>query len=461
MTNEGPAKVIIPKQHAVFFIRQSDLELANQLLGDEDINCDIKPLSLKHFDGELVAGCYCVSTHHLYLVKKCLSHHIRLYEDDIRHCDRYLMERFVKGGVWVTGHIEQREGYFEIIDAKLKQNPDYKPLLSMLSLDIECDAHGVLFSIGLANEQFNTVIMIGPPQDCTQNIIWVNDEIELLRVLMRQINVIDPDVIIGWNVIEFDFVVLAERAEALGISLCLGRDNQPLDVYKGNYVRVSVSGRVVIDGIDTMKNATYRYPSFSLANVASEILDEKKLIEQDNKLSEIIRQFHEDKLALAAYNLKDCLLVLSIFKKLDLLNFAIVRTQITGLELEKMGGSVAAFTNLYLPLLHRSGYIAPNLGEHNLSFESPGGYVMESKPGLYKNVLVLDFKSLYPSIIRTFCIDPLGLIKGVEKSAESIEGFNGGYFSFTEHHLPLLVKQLAAKRQNAKVQGDAMLSQAI
>jgi DNA polymerase-2 len=96
-----------------------------------------------------------------------------------------------------------------------------------------------------------------------------------------------------------------------------------------------------------------------------------------------------------------------------------------------------------------------------VSFESPGGYVMESKPGLYKNVLVLDFKSLYPSIIRTFFIDPLGLIKGLENQESALEGFNGGYFSKTAHHLPKLVEQLSEKRQNAKEQGDAMLSQAI
>ena len=461
MTPQGPAKVIIPDQQSVFFIRQSDLAQAKSLINEHGLQCDIKLLSLKHFDGEPVAACYFSSNQHLFQVKQRFSKHMRLYEDDIRHCDRYLMERFIKGGVWVNGKVKQRSGYIEITDAKLKENPNYKPNLSMLSLDIECDGQGVLFSVGLVSEHYKGVIMIGAPQQAEQSIIWVEDEIELLQVLMQQVKAIDPDVIVGWNVIEFDFVVLAERAEALGIDLCLGRDNAAIDIYKGNYVRVLISGRVVIDGIDTMKNATYHFPSFSLANVASEILGEQKLIQQDNRLSEIIRQFNEDKPALAAYNLQDCMLVLSIFEKLNLLEFAIVRTQMTGLELEKMGGSVAAFINLYLPLLHRSGYIAPNLAEHGLSFESPGGYVMESKPGLYKNVLVLDFKSLYPSIIRTFFIDPLGLIKGLESQDNALEGFNGGYFSKTTHHLPKLVEQLAEKRQNAKEQGDAMLSQAI
>jgi len=114
-----------------------------------------------------------------------------------------------------------------------------------------------------------------------------------------------------------------------------------------------------------------------------------------------------------------------------------------------------------LPLLHRSGYVAPNMGDHGLTFESPGGYVMESVPGLYKNVIVLDFKSLYPSIMQTFYIDPLGLIEGIENPENSIEGFNNALFSREQHHLPALIKSLALQRQRAKDNHDLMLSQAI
>ena len=122
---------------------------------------------------------------------------------------------------------------------------------------------------------------------------------------------------------------------------------------------------------------------------------------------------------------------------------------------------MAAFVNMYLPLLHRSGYVAPNMGDHGLTFESPGGYVMESVPGLYKNVIVLDFKSLYPSIMQTFYIDPLGLIEGIENPENSIEGFNNALFSREQHHLPALIKSLALQRQRAKDNHDLMLSQAI
>jgi DNA polymerase-2 len=94
---------------------------------------------------------------------------------------------------------------------------------------------------------------------------------------------------------------------------------------------------------------------------------------------------------------------------------------------------------------------------------------MDSIPGLYTNVLVLDFKSLYPSIIRTFKIDPMGMIKALEHeqpeelTADShyIEGYMGGRFSKTEHFLPAMIADLWAARDEAKRVKDPALSQEI
>jgi DNA polymerase-2 len=125
-----------------------------------------------------------------------------------------------------------------------------------------------------------------------------------------------------------------------------------------------------------------------------------------------------------------------------------------------VGGSVAAFINLYLPKLHRAGYIAPNRPEDG-GLASPGGYVMSSKPGLYKHVLVLDFKSLYPSIMRTFKIDPLGLVEGLLSPEQAIEGYRGAKFSRDKHFLPDIITSLWQQRDEAKKNQDAARSQAI
>ncbi len=465
LSKQGPVKLISTPQKAVFFINESQLDAANSVFSEQGIFCEIKPVALKSFMQEQVVSCYFSSLKHYYnAVKRLKAQHIKVYEDDIRPIDRFLMERFIKGSVWAQGRQIKSQPYPVLMDTKFKKNSDFTPQFSCLSLDIECNSEGVLFSIGLVGANIDTVLMIGQPQDTSElafNLHWCVDEIDLLNQLCIHIETVDPDVIIGWNVIEFDFSVLHARAEALGVELPLGRNKEKMQLRQGNFTRITIPGRVVVDGIDTLKNATYHYDSFSLANVASIELGEEKLISTDNRLEEIIRQFNEDKLSLANYNRQDCILVLRIFEKLKLLDFAVVRSQLTGLELERMGGSVAAFTNLYLPLLHRSGYVAPNLGDHGLSFDSPGGYVMSSQPGLYKNILVLDYKSLYPSIMRTFCIDPLGLIEGLKKPESAIEGFNEALFSRTEHHLPELIRELAATRQIAKDKNQPMLSQAI
>ncbi|MBC8862880.1 hypothetical protein IAI12_31730, partial [Escherichia coli] len=71
----------------------------------------------------------------------------------------------------------------------------------------------------------------------------------------------------------------------------------------------------------------------------------------------------------------------------------------------------------------------------------PGGFVMDSRPGLYDSVLVFDYKSLYPSIIRTFLIDPIGLIEWHAQPGDdvSVPGFLGARFSRTAHCLPGIV----------------------
>lgn len=143
-------------------------------------------------------------------------------------------------------------------------------------------------------------------------------------------------------------------------------------------------------------------------------------------MAEIDRRFQQDKVALAQYNLKDCELVTRIFRHTDIMPFLLERAAVNGLQADRHGASVAAFCHLYFPRMHRAGYVAPNLGEIPPQ-ASPGGYVMDSRPGLYDSVLVLDFKSLYPSIIRTFLIDPVGLVEGQLHSDEqhAVEGFLG------------------------------------
>ncbi|MBL4900541.1 MAG: DNA polymerase II, partial [Colwellia sp.] len=335
-------------------------------------------------------------------------------------------------------------------------------------------------STNTAKNELKRVLMIGERQaDADSYIVWLKDEKQLLIELIKQVSLIDADIFIGWNVINFDFRLLQKRMDLYGINFAIGRDGSAPRWRKNSNntekIFIEIAGRVVLDGIDLLKTATYSFPSFSLDNVANTLLGIGKKIDStanttpESRVAEITHNFNYDKAALAAYNLEDCRLVWLIFEKTQLLEFAQLRAQLTGLAIDRIGGSVAAFTNLYLPKLHRSGYVAPNMGDGESDLISPGGYVMDSIPGLYENILVLDFKSLYPSIIRSFKIDPMGLIEGmIEKSVAAtqvndkyIPGFDGACFSRDKHFLPDIITSLWLERDKAKLQNNAALSQAI
>ena len=482
-TPTGPVKLCLSDQRPVFFIEQEKIQRAEKLLKSSNKYYSLKPLKLYTFSQQDIAGLYFNNVRDFYDAREILKQAgVDVYEDNIRLEDRYLMERFVYGSVEFIGQEsaltqQVKNAYIEYHNIKIKPG-DYIPTFNTVSLDIECSENGELYSIGFYSEEnlkgdplnFKKVIMIQPDKLSDREIAadyieWVNDEVGLLQALEQTIQSLDPDIIIGWNVINFDFRLLVKRAALHHLSLRLGRDKTPVhwrdSRTETNQGFISIAGRVVIDGIAALKAEAYSFPSFSLEAIGQHFLGRGKATDDvDNRLQAINHDFKTNKVKLAEYNLQDCVLVWDIFQKLKLLDYLVFRSQLTGLELDRAGGSVAAFTNLYLPKLHRQGYISPNLPEGG-GLASPGGYVMDSKPGLYKNVLVLDFKSLYPSIIRTFKIDPLGLIEGNKDSGKAIKGFRGGYFSRDKHLLPDIITELWAKRDQAKKSHDQARSQAI
>ncbi len=464
---QGPLQVSIHRQQALFFIRQADAGRAAELLGSIRA-VSIKPLELKTFKQEPVSAVYFNSQQQLYRARDKLAHGaVACFEADIRPSERFLCERFITASIDVDADYSS-----DTLHNVRLQAGDYIPRLEVMSLDIESDYEtDVLFSIAFVSSQVNRVIMIGEADD-TDTIEYVTDEKALLQRWIEWVKDVDPDIFIGWNVVNFDFRLLQQRSRALGLPLAIGRaDSLPIwrqSQMDSNQHFVLIPGRVVLDGIDTLRAATYNFASFALESVAQELLGRGKLIHDSShsdplyKAKEIRRQFHQEKAILAAYNLEDCQLVWDIFEHSNLIDFSIERARLTGLEMDRAGGSVAAFDNLYLPRLHRKAYIAPNIGDYSGELSAPGGYVMDSKPGLQGSVLVLDYKSLYPSIIRTFRVDPYARIAAKTADADQqIPGYDGASFHKTEHILPQIIENLWAARDHAKRDGNAALSQAI
>ncbi|MFQ6347753.1 DNA polymerase II [Pseudomonas sp. R11F] len=465
-TDHGPRCIRLPVQTSVMFIPQAHRKPLDWLLkGERDI--ELRPLQLCDFHHRPVLGLYTRQHRQLMdLEKRLRAAGVDVYEGDVRPPERYMMERFITAPVWFGG---TPDAMGVLGDAQMKPAPDYRPPLKLVSLDIETTAQGDLYSIALEGCGERQVYMLGPPNK-TAAVDFKLDYCETRAQLLERLNLWlathDPDAIIGWNLVQFDLRVLHEHAQRLNVPLLLGRGGETMtwrEHGSRNHYFAAAAGRLIIDGIEALRSATWSFESFSLENVAQTLLGEGKDISTPyQRMDEINRMFAEDKPALARYNLKDCELVTRIFAKTDLLKFLLERASVTGLPADRSGGSVAAFTHLYMPLMHRQGFVAPNLGDKPPQ-ASPGGFVMDSRPGLYESVLVLDYKSLYPSIIRSFLIDPVGLIEGLKhpEDSASVEGFRGARFSRTRHCLPSIVARVSEGREVAKREHNAPLSQAL
>lgn len=449
----GPLRLVFTRQEAVMFVERQVPSSAGRR----------RELEMTSLRGKPVDALYFPRQRDLYRQRDEIRAAMnRTFEGDVKAHDRFLMERFITGGLTIRGEAEERNGYLEFVSPRIKAS-EFSPTLSVLAFDIETDGfEGDLFSLSSAGAGGDRVWMQGEGPS-VDYLMYVPDEKALLQAFIAHVRDVDPDVLTGWNVVDFDLTTLERKCSEHNIPFSIGRDSERAKVLQPRIAQqpaiARVSGRVVLDGIATLRAATFSFESFRLQDVAEALLSRGKKIDHSaDPVAEIRRLFAEDKAALAAYNLEDSRLVLDIFESADLLGFALERQALTGLPMGRQGGSVAAFDNLYLPRLHRHGHVAPDVGDSHDVVTSPGGYVLDSKPGLYDNVLVLDFKSLYPSIIRTFAIDPMGLaFPGIEP----VPGFEGGSFARERHLLPEIIGGLWAARDEAKKRGDAARSRAI
>ncbi len=463
-SEEGPFFIRITDNQPVLFIPSrteiTGLDMAYR-----------RPLKLSTAGGDAVDGLYFNSLHQFYAAREKLHDlGIRLYESDVYPADRYLMERFITGGICWEGRGRKNLNGTLYIDPAISPCPDSaKPVLRLLSLDIETARNGEIYSIALHGTGYNTVcdefkkVLIHSDHiGSSGEIQYCPGEKETLRAFQSWLRKWDPDILIGWHVIGFDLKVLEQRFRHYEEPFLPGREESPLRIKenRAGFFSAECRGRQIIDGLQTMRQNFYKFENFKLETVARELLGRGKDIEEDGeaKIEEIERRYREDPDALARYNLEDCILVSDIFRKTDLMGLILARKNMTGLPLDQVNRTVAAFDFFYLPRFHRHGLVAPDTADIQPGEAAAGGYVFSEEPGLYESVIVLDFKSLYPSVIRTFHIDPLALIR---RGDESITTPTGHSFSRTQTILPDFLAENMELRKKAKAEGNTPLSQAI
>ena len=209
-----------------------------------------------------------------------------------------------------------------------------------------------------------------------------------------------------------------------------------------------------------------RYASYRLEDVARATLKRGKLLQFESgsvKMRQLENLHSRNPVAFARYCLYDAILVVDIIKATGLLDLTIQRCCLTGVPMANAWGSIASFDSMYLKELHCRGIVAPTTGVDRPPVRgSEGGGIIAPQSGLYYNVLVFDFKSLYPSLIISFNIDPLTLrdppsrIGGDPKCW--ISAPNELYFDRSPAILPQLLRRFFEERAAAAKRKDSIAS---
>ena len=392
------------------------------------------------------------------------------FEADVRFAMRYLIERGIKGSCEIEGPATAGSGTTRVFDNPVLRPADVKIEPRVLSFDIETDGKGErLLAISLYAPEIDEVLIVdGTDRLMPERATRCIDEREALDAFCSRVGSFDPDVLTGWNVIDFDLTVLEKIAARLRHPLQLGRDTGAMRLRKAEGYfgsgQASIPGRLVLDGIDLLRGAFVRMDDYSLDAVARKVLGEGKAVSGDvrDRIGEITHNYKHDLPAFAQYARTDARLAFDIPRKLNLIQLAFARSQLTGMTPDRVAASIASFDFLYLTELERLRIVAPTVrsSDSRVNAAQQGGHVLEPRTGLHTNVWVFDFKSLYPSIIRTFNIDPLSYVAVPGHDDDLIE-VPGGAFRRTPAILPRMLDELFPRREAAKKAGDDVASGAI
>jgi DNA polymerase-2 len=454
------------RQQPHFYIRANDIERARAagVTG-------AKPVAKRAFDGALACRVDVQVPGDVPALRDRLhAAHIDTFEADVRFAVRYLIDRGIKAGCSIEGDARAGQDVTWIFDNPTLHPADVNVEPRILSFDIETDAKAErLLAISVYGPDVDEVFIVDDKgREMPERATRCETEFAALSAFCACVRTCDPDVLTGWNIVDFDLAVLARIAARVQHPFELGRDASPMRLRKAEGYfgsgQASIPGRLVLDGLDLLRGAFVKMDEYSLDAVAREVLGEGKAVQGDvrDRLAEILHNYGNDLPAFAVYARTDARLPYDILHKLNLVPLAFARSRLTGMTPDRVAASIASFDFLYLSELAPLGIVAPSVrsDDSRVHVAQHGGHVLEPVAGLHGNVWVFDFKSLYPSVIRTFNIDPLSYVAAPSPDADLIET-PGGSFRREPAILPRMLDELFPRREAARQAGDEVAAHAI
>ncbi len=361
---------------------------------------------------------------------------------DIPFHHRFIYDYNLGSSVSIDGELLENEEKNYTTDIVIKINKietvePFNPELKILSFDIENSiSTREIFVIGYSI-YFNNKINQGEIS---------GDEKSILLNFNKLIQEEDPDIITGYNIDGYDLPLLEERMRRYKINFNISRDYLPPRRIMDQFWRLH--GRVIDDAWWAVKKVLHPKHE-SLNFVSNLLLNEGK--ENVNRL-DIENEWKNRRDDVIKYCIKDSYLALMIYLKIRILDRNLYLSTVSMLPLDDVtnGGTSTYVDSILIRRADLENIGVPMSSRRSGNETYEGGYVHTMEPGLYDMIVVLDFKSMYPSMIIKYNICFTTLSKN-----GTIEAPNGAKFlspDVKKGIIPDILEKLMKDRDKVKKQ---------
>jgi len=425
---------------------------------------DIQPVRVRVGGNEKeLQKIVCSDPREVPVLSEILGRFGRIYENGIKFGRRYIMDKGLRPMNEVEIEYEGRNV------KSIKDAGESKTPLNTMAFDIE-----VYNPQGVPREDKDEVIIISYSdgkesgaitwKDCGNlpNTEIVTNEREALTRFCELVDQKGVEVLVGYNSSMFDIPYMKARADALGIRFPLGRSGKPPGLRKfGMTAHVRLEGRIHFDAYYSVRILAAAQALKLQRHTLEEVYKEMIGGEPWKVDMMSIFQMWDDptrRKALVEYAMKDSLATAEIFDRLMPLQIELAR--LTQLPLSQISGATTGqlVEALLMNEACRQGIVIPPKPGESLAGERygdqiQGAYVKLPNPGIYENIAVFDFRSLYPSILTSHNVDPETLNCGHEECKKGNAAPIGHYFCMKRPGLvPSTMRGLLERRKTVKAQ---------
>ena len=468
-------KVAIKHQHRVFFYASLDnvnqTELKKRL---ENLTVEKKPLPAKvigyeEVERELLGKnksflkIYANYPQAVPLLAKQLDDWgVECFEKDILFIHRYLRDLDLIPMTEIEAEGEYQGDIFlaETLKQKSKNTCGWK----ILALDIETYSvkkeidmvQNPILMIALYGKEFRKVITWKKFSASDASIDFVEDEKKLLEKVSELIKKYSPEIITGYFSDGFDLPYIKKRVEITKAKF----DFELVIRDQARSGEVKINKLLHLDLIKFIKQIfglDLKVESYSLDNIAEKLLGSKKHIVNLDKLTDVWNNHPEKLEEFCSYNLQDAKLTFELCEKLlaDMIEFSvIIGLPLFDITRMRFGRLVESYI---LKKAIAKNVIAPNRpGDSEVSERMnesiKGAFVYEPTPGLYRDLAVFDFRSLYPTIIISHNIGPEGFHCSCCQDNQVPFHSQFWFCSKKQSFLPSVLKEVIDRRTEVKKQ---------